>query len=67
MCPACIATMALILAGATSTGGLTAIVVRKLQANTGVKKIGMITDSKGEENDHTNREQDRASESCFAS
>ena len=31
MCPACIATGAWIVAGATSTGGLTAFVVNKLR------------------------------------
>jgi hypothetical protein len=37
MCPACIATMALIVAGATSTGGLTALVAKKLRAKSGAK------------------------------
>jgi hypothetical protein len=31
MCPVCIANMALVIAGATSTGGLTALVVKKLR------------------------------------
>jgi hypothetical protein len=31
MCPICIANMALVIAGATSTGGLTALVVKKLR------------------------------------
>lgn len=31
MCPVCIANMALMIAGATSTGGLTAFVVKKLR------------------------------------
>ena len=30
MCPVCISTVALTVAGATSTGGLTALVVKKL-------------------------------------
>ena len=30
MCPVCISTVALAVAGATSTGGLTALVVKKL-------------------------------------
>ena len=37
MCPACIAPAALIVAGATSTGGLTALVVKKLSAKTSAK------------------------------
>jgi len=39
MCPACLTTMALIAAGTTSTGGLTALVVKKLQAKTSAKKF----------------------------
>jgi hypothetical protein len=31
MCPICIANMALVIAGATSTGGLTAFVAKKLR------------------------------------
>jgi hypothetical protein len=31
MCPACITTLTLIVAGATSTGGLTAVFVKKLE------------------------------------
>lgn len=38
MCPACIATGAWIVAGATSTGGLTAFVLSKLQRKTQVKQ-----------------------------
>ena len=37
MCPACIATMALICAGATSTGGVSALAIRKLRAKTGAR------------------------------
>lgn len=39
MYPACIATAALVAAGATSTGGLIALVVMKLPARTGEKSI----------------------------
>jgi hypothetical protein len=37
MCPACIATAALVVAEPTSTGGLIALAVRKLPAKTGAK------------------------------
>lgn len=37
MCPACITTMALMIAGATSTGGLGVLVARKFRAKTGAK------------------------------
>jgi hypothetical protein len=37
MCPACFTTVALIAAGASSTGGLTALVVRALRAKSGAK------------------------------
>ena len=40
MCPACITTVALMVAGATSTGGLTALVVKRLRAKTGAKNVG---------------------------
>jgi hypothetical protein len=39
MCPACIATAALIATKAGSAGGLTALVVKKLHAKSGLKKI----------------------------
>ncbi len=39
LCPVCIATMTLIVAGTTSTGGLTTLVVKKLRAKNSVKKI----------------------------
>jgi len=50
MCPACIATVALMVAGATSTGGLTAFVVKRLRAKTGAKNVGATTKVKGELN-----------------
>ena len=37
MCPACLTTVALIAAGASSTGGLTALVVRTLRAKSGAE------------------------------
>jgi hypothetical protein len=37
MCPACIASVALMVASVLSTGGLTALVVRKLGAKNGAK------------------------------
>jgi hypothetical protein len=37
MCPACIATAALVVAGATSTAGLIALVARKPPAKGGAK------------------------------
>jgi hypothetical protein len=51
MCPACITTAALIAAGATTTGGLTALVVKKLRAKTGAKSIDSKTQTKGEQNE----------------
>lgn len=38
MCPACISTVTLAVVGATSTGGLAALVVRKLRGGKGPKK-----------------------------
>jgi hypothetical protein len=51
MCPACITTVALIVAGATSTGGLTMLVVKKRRAKTGADYIGAATQTKGEQNE----------------
>ena len=39
MCPACMTTAALIVAGTTSAGGLTALVVRTLRAKAGARAI----------------------------
>ncbi len=39
MCPACIATAPLIIAGATSTGGLTALLVKLLRARHRAAKL----------------------------
>ena len=38
MCPVCISTVALTVAGATSTGGLTALVVKKLLPKSGLNR-----------------------------
>ncbi len=48
MCPACIATVALMVGGTTSAGGLTAVVVKKLRAKTDVKNIDPDIQTKGE-------------------
>lgn len=48
MCPACIATAALAIAGATSTGGLIALAVKKLPATPGAKSIGRTSHTGGE-------------------
>ena len=50
MFPACITTVALIVAGVTSTGGLTALVVKKRRAKTGADNIDVATQTKGEQN-----------------
>jgi hypothetical protein len=50
MCPACITTVALIVAGVTSTGGLTALVVKKRRPKTGAN-IDVATQTKGEQNE----------------
>jgi hypothetical protein len=66
MCPVCITSMVLTAAGATSTGGLAALVVTKLHAKIGARKINLTTQIKGEQNEPTNREHDRAPESCVS-
>ena len=52
MCPVCIATAALIASGATSTGGLAALVV-KLSGKVGAKKIGPKLQNRGERNEQS--------------
>jgi hypothetical protein len=51
MCPACITTVALIVTGVTSTGGLTALVVKKRRSQTGANNIDVSTQTKGEQNE----------------
>jgi hypothetical protein len=62
MCPVCIATVAQMVAGATSTGGLTALVMNRLRARTGAKNINHTIRTRGEQNETTN-EQSESSES----
>lgn len=50
MCPACFATAALIAGGATSLGGLTVLVAKKLNTKTVAKKTA--TETKSKENDN---------------
>lgn len=45
MCPACIATLALVTASATSTGGLTALVVKKFHQKVGAKKTNLSVET----------------------
>jgi hypothetical protein len=43
MCPACLATLAMIIAGATSTGGVATLLLNKFRVEKGVKKmVGVI-------------------------
>jgi len=46
MCPVCIATAALIAAGATSTGGLSAIVAKKLRSQVHAVLLPAQTEAK---------------------
>jgi len=51
MCPACITTVALIVAGATSTSGVAALVMKKRRAKNGARNIDPKTQTKGEQNE----------------
>jgi hypothetical protein len=42
MCPACLATLAMIIAGATSTGGVATVLVNKFRAKTDAKKTVIV-------------------------
>ena len=57
MCPACIATIALLAVGATSAGGVVSLVVKKLRAENGAKNISPKTQTEGEQNENQNREE----------
>ncbi len=46
MCPFCFTTMGLILAGAVSTGGLAALVVKGSRKNNGAGEIQLNTDER---------------------
>jgi hypothetical protein len=39
MCPACLASLAMMISGATSTGGVAAVVIHRFRAKKGVKKM----------------------------
>jgi hypothetical protein len=62
MCPACLATAALIAAGAAAAGGVTAAVVKKLRPNGGastdVRPSDPTTREKGPNHDAENRDEE---------
>jgi hypothetical protein len=47
MCPVCLTTAALAVAGATSAGGLTTLVVKNLRARAGAKRHNPTTGTQG--------------------
>lgn len=55
MCPACLANLALVAVGATSAGGVAALVVKKLRVENGAKNINPKTQTEGEQNENQNR------------
>ena len=50
MCPLCVTSMAVVAAGATSSGGLTALLVRKLLKERKINRSKNETERKGIEN-----------------
>jgi hypothetical protein len=56
MCPACIATAALIAGTTTGTGGLTALVVRKFRA----KSAKIVTEQNSSKESHDGKQPDKA-------
>ena len=67
MCPVCITTVAPIITGTTSTGGLTAFAVKQLRARAHAGELKASTQFKGGQDDNTNAEQAGSSESRVAS
>jgi hypothetical protein len=59
MCPACMATIALIAASATSAGGVTALAVNRLRAKSSAKQSDPTPQTGGE--------QDGLPQNCVAS
>lgn len=57
MCPACIATAALIAGATTGTGGLTALAVRKLGATFGAK---IVTEQNNSKESHDGKQPSKA-------
>lgn len=55
MCPACLATAAMIVAGVASAAGATALVVNKLRVKSGANLSDAINQSEGEQNGTENR------------
>jgi hypothetical protein len=51
MCPACLTTLALIVTGTSSTGGLTALAMNKLCNSTGTTTIATQSPSRKKEGD----------------
>ena len=49
MCPACLTTAALVIAGVTSAGGLTTLVVKKVRAKNDTWTINPTTGIRGDE------------------
>jgi len=45
MCPACLATLAMIVAGTGSTGGVAAVLIHKFRVKKGVKKMAGVSRS----------------------
>ena len=62
MCPFCLATMGLIVAGATSSGGLAALVLKVSRKKNRVGEIAATSDKRRNQDVH-----DRKPENSFAS
>ena len=61
MCPECIASVLLMVAGATSIGSVTALAVKRLRSRCDAD-LEAVTHSKGDQDDHNDAKQTKASE-----
>ena len=67
MCPACMASVSLMVTGMTSIGSLTAFAVKRLRTKVEAAGLEAITQSKGDQDGYINPEQTRSSQTSVPS
>jgi hypothetical protein len=67
MCPGCIASALLMVAGAASIGGVTAFAAKRLRSRSHAEDLEAVTQSQGGQHGYNDAEQTRASENSVPS